>query len=325
MSILQIGPYTIDSIETGSFALDGGAMFGVVPKTLWAKTNPADDQNRIEMRARAMLIRRKADAQGPARNILVDCGMGHKWATKFAEIYKVDFTRWNLDQELKAHGLTREDITDYIATHLHFDHAGGLTYRENPVDPKSELRPTFPNATVYVQRRNWELAWNPTEKDRASYLKENFEIYSDSARIGRKLVLLDTPSTDPSGVTRHGSPDSKEEEILPGIKVEVSNGHTLGMQIVRVAWDSPNNAPPKSIIYCADLIPTQTHVRVPFIMGYDNYPMFILMEKKKLLHRAVDEGSYLFYEHCPHTIASQVKRTEKGDFEATKHLFQAPT
>ena len=278
------------------------------------KTNPADDQNRIEMRGRAMLIRAPAQGQNSAINAIVDCGMGDKWSEKFKSIYKVETTKWTLKQSLMDKGVSPEDITHVIQTHLHFDHAGELTYLENPSNPKSELLPTFPNAQLFVQRRNWETALNPIEKDRASYLKENFEIYSDGARMGRKLNLIETPATDPSGRTPFALPDSKEEEILPGISVSVSHGHTLGMQLVRVSDDQT------AITYCADLIPTSTHVRIPFIMGYDNFPVFILEEKKRLLNRVADEGSYLFYEHCPNRIASKVSRTKKGDFEATHDL-----
>ena len=316
--MLKIGPYTISAVETGSFGLDGGAMFGIVPKPLWKKTNPADEANRIDMRLRAMLIQKPKDESGPARNIIVDCGIGYKWAEKHQKIYKIDHSKLSLEAGLQQKNLTREDITDVILTHLHFDHAGGLTRFLKEGDPKSEIIPTFPNAQVYLQKRNWDLAWHPSEKDRASYLTENYAPYADAKSSARKLCLLDTQAIDPSGVMKFNGPNSKEEEILPGISVEVSNGHTLGMQIVRVSgakWSDP-----KSIVYCADLIPTATHVRIPFIMGYDCFPMFILEEKKKLLNRVVDEQGYLFYEHCPHMAASSVIKTKKGDFEHGKPL-----
>lgn len=307
--MIQIGPYTIQSIETGSFALDGGAMFGVVPKTLWEKTNPADDKNRIDMRARALLIQKSPDSSNPeALNILVDCGMGEKWNAKFKEIYKVDHLQWSLDRSLKAKGLCPEDITDVIATHLHFDHVGGLTYLEDPNNPDSELLPSFPNARLWVQKRNWDLAWSPNEKDRASYLTENYSIYKNSKDLSKKLQLIQTPSVDPTGESAYSDPKSEETEIYPGIKVRVSHGHTPGMQLVKV---SDSN---QSLLYCADLIPTSSHVRIPFIMAYDCYPIFILKEKKQVLRKAVEENTILFYEHCPHHIATRIVQTPKGDF-----------
>lgn len=284
-------------------------MFGIIPRPLWEKTNPPDAQNRIDLHLRCMLIQKPADKSGPARNILVDNGIGTKWSEKHRGIYAIDHSQWSLITGLAEKGLTPEDITDVIATHLHFDHVGGMTKRLKEDDPSSELIPTFPNAQVYLQRRNWELANDPTEKDQGSYLDENFAIYGDGAVAGRKLVLLDTPSIEPSGVTSFSGPEPKEEEILPGISVFVSHGHTLGMQIVRVSDGK------KSISYCADLIPTASHVRIPYIMGYDCYPMFILKEKKIFLDRVASEGGYLFFEHCHRMAATEVVRTKKGGFD----------
>lgn len=310
--MLKIGPYTLSSVETGSFALDGGAMFGIIPKPLWEKTNPADTANRIDMRLRCLLIRKPADATGPARNILVDCGIGLKWAEKFEKMYKIDHTQWSLVTELAGQGLRLEDITDVIATHLHFDHAGGLTRRERPTDPQSPLVPTFPNAKIWVQERNWELAWHPSEKDQASYLTENYGLYQSDLKS--KLTLVSTRAVEPTGRELYSGPRTEETELLPGISVSISNGHTLGMQIVRI--QDPTRREATNLIYCADLIPTATHVRTAWIMGYDCYPIFILQEKKLLLNRAADEGSILFYEHCPRFAATRVVRTAKGDFEA---------
>ncbi len=308
--MLKIGPYTITSIETCSFGLDGGAMFGVVPKALWARSNPPDGENRIEMRARAMLIRAPKSSAGPARNILVDSGMGEKWKQKHVDMYAIDHSVFSMDRSLAAQGLKREDITDVIQTHLHFDHAGGLTRFEKTGDPTSAIIPSFPNAKVFVQKRNWDLAWHPSEKDRASYLTENYAPYKDAATFGRKLEIVDSSGPDPDGSKSFSDPVPGETEIYPGISVWVSHGHTLGMQLVRVSDGKT------SITYCADLIPTATHVRVPFIMAYDNYPMFILKEKKLLLDRVVQEKGFLFYEHCPKMPASAVDVDEKGQFKA---------
>lgn len=306
----QVGPYTLQSIETGTFALDGGAMFGIVPKTIWEKSIPADDQNRIGMNLRALLVR------GPGMNLLVDCGMGSKWSEKHQKIYKIDHHTYTLERSLQQAGLTPEDITHVVLTHLHFDHAGGMTYAD-PHSPKDFL-PTFPRAKVYLQQRNWDLGWHPNEKDRASYLTENYSIYADGAHSARNLERIETRAVEPTGKQVYDGPRSDEETLLPGISVEVSNGHTLGMQIVRIS--DPHN-PANNVVYCADLIPTSAHVRVPFIMGYDCYPIFILAEKKKLLNRAADEGSILFYEHCPLMAASRVVRTPKGDFEAGERIL----
>jgi len=302
--MLKIGPYQLTTIETGRFALDGGAMFGIVPKTLWNRSNPADELNRIDMNLRALLI------QTTGKKILIDCGMGLKWADKLSKIYKIDHEKWSLNKSLSDKGLRPEEITDVILTHLHFDHAGGLTRREDPSNPDSKLLPVFPNAEIYVQKRNWDLAWDPSEKDQASYLTENYSIYKDS----KKLHLVETPSIEPSGITPFDEPTLDETELFPGVSVFVSHGHTLGMQIVKVS-DGKSH-----LYYCADLIPTSSHVRIPWIMAYDCYPMYILKEKKKFLERAKNEGAYLFYEHCPLMHASKIGVDPKGNYEAIEPL-----
>ncbi len=284
----KIGPYEIHTIETGSFALDGGAMFGIVPKTIWSKTNPADELNRIEMRLRCLLLLEKDSAQKLKRAILIDNGMGNKWSEKYCEIYKVNHSQWNIESELSKKGMKPEDITDIIATHLHFDHMGGTTKRVANTKGQSELVATFPNAKIWVQKANWELAYNPNEKDRASYLKENYEIYHESS----KLNLLETSY-------------KIREEILPNIFVRISNGHTTGMQLVEIA--DQNHA----LIYCADAVPTATHIKIPYIMGYDCYPITLLEEKKILLKEAEERNMILFFEHCPRAEGATVSHDGK--------------
>jgi glyoxylase-like metal-dependent hydrolase (beta-lactamase superfamily II) len=312
MPAINIGSYKVSSLETGQFALDGGAMFGVVPKTLWQKTNPADDANRIPMNMRSLLIQKPKDAEGPARNMIVDCGIGYKWTKKMEGIFKIDHSQFSVDRGLKEHDLTPDAITDVIQTHLHFDHAGGLTkYLEgaSPGDKNAEVEPVFQNATVWVEKRNWDLAWSPTEKDRASYLQENYSPYKNDPAFSRKLNILETaPIQTKQSLIKSGR-GTESTEIAPGISVEVSDGHTIGMMMVKIA-DSKI-----SILYGADLIPMSSHIRIPYIMAYDCHPMLILEEKKSVLNRMVDENGLLFFEHCPFVEGCSVKRTERGDFE----------
>ncbi len=278
----KVGPYTVTLLETGEFALDGGAMFGVVPKTLWERTNPPDSSNRIDMALRIMLI------QGPGKNILVDTGIGDKWDEKYKAIYRISHARYSLEKSLKEAGLKFTDITDVIMTHLHFDHCGGCTYQE-----KGQLKLMFPQATHFVQKEQWEWANRPLEKDRASFLKENFEPLSHA-----KLKFLEG-----------------ESEIYPGIHVLISHGHTRSQQVVKVTDGK------QTVFYCADLIPTSSHIPVPYIMGYDNFPTIIMEEKRKILEQAVKENWILCFEHDPKVSACTVcKDPEKGRF-ALKEKF----
>lgn len=278
---MKINRYELHSIETGRFGLDGGAMFGIVPKALWSKLNPSDDENRIDLALRALLI------MGNKRNILVDNGIGTKFSEKYKKIYKIDHSKYNLDSSLKKYNLETRDITDVILTHLHFDHAGGSTYKED-----GELRLTFPNATYYVQKANYEWALTPNEKERGSYLKENFVPVLEKG----KLQLVEGKS-----------------EIMPYIDVIVSNGHTTGLQLVRIS-DERNK-----LVYCADLIPTTSHIKLPYIMGYDINPLKIIEEKKELLSTACSDNWILFFEHDIITEAAKVKKTEKG-FEVKEKI-----
>ena len=271
---MKIGNYTIRSLETGRFALDGGAMFGVVPKVLWQKTNPADELNRITLALRVLLL------EGNNRYILVDTGIGHKFNAKQETIFGIDHRHSNLENSLNELGLKPTDITDVILTHLHFDHAGGATCLK-----EEQVVPTFPNAQYYVQRKNWEWANNPTEKDRASYLKENFIPLMESGQ----LKLLED-----------------EGEILPDIYPWLSNGHTVGQQLIRISDGQ------QTLIYCADIIPTSSHLNVPYVMGFDLYPLTTIEEKKQILQQALAENWVIFFEHDPIIEACTVKESEKG-------------
>jgi len=277
---MKIGNYNIHSIETGRFALDGGAMFGIVPKVIWNKTNPSDHSNRIEMALRSLLI------IGENRKILVDTGIGFKYEGKFKEIYKIDYSRYSLLNSLKNYNTSSEEITDVILTHLHFDHAGGNTIIKN-----GDLQPAFPSATYYIQEGNLEHALKPNEKDKASYLSENFK-----PLISHNLLKI----------------IKGETELFPGIELLVVTGHTLAQQLVKI---SDGN---KTLLYCADLIPTSSHIPIPYVMGYDLHPMITIEEKKKILRDAVDNNWILFYEHDPFVEASEVVFTEKGFFRGNK-------
>ncbi|NTV45844.1 MAG: MBL fold metallo-hydrolase [Chlorobiales bacterium] len=269
---MKIGNYDIYALETERFALDGGAMFGTVPKTLWERTNPPDEKNRIDLSTRAMLI------VGNGRNILVDTGIGQKWPEKLRAIYKVSESF--LESNLARLGFRPEDITDVILTHLHFDHAGGAV---KLVEGKPVL--TFPNATFHLQEENYRWALTPNPRERASYLKENFMPIMDAG----KFVFV-----------------NGETELFPGIFTLMSQAHTRGQQLIKVT-DGEN-----TLCYCADLIPTSSHIPVAWGMGYDLYPLELMEEKKRLLEQAVDENWTLFFEHDVYRQASRLIKGEKG-------------
>jgi glyoxylase-like metal-dependent hydrolase (beta-lactamase superfamily II) len=271
---MTIGEYTLHSIDTGTFALDGGAMFGVVPKILWERSNPPDAKNRIPLAARALL------AVGGGRRVLIDVGNGTKFAEKLAAIYAIDNSGATLEGSLRRYGLAPSDITDVILTHLHFDHAGGSTIRKEGL-----LQPAFPNATYHVQKEHWHAANNPTERDRASFFPEDF------------LPLHER------GMLRF---TSGEGEVLPGISVRIVNGHTTALQCP-VLSDGDT-----TLFYCADLMPTVTHVQLPWIMAYDLRPLVTLEEKRAVLDQAAREHWVLFFEHDPSIAAGRVRITDRG-------------
>lgn len=271
---MKIGSYEIHPIETGRFALDGGAMFGIIPKPLWEKSNPPDSRNRITLAARALLM------IGDNRKILIDNGNGSKFTPKQVDIYNLDLSEFDIDRSLEALGISTEEITDVILTHLHFDHAGGSTYRNN-----GEVVPKFPNATYYVQREHWDHALHPTEKDRGSFMPDDFMPLMN----GGLLELVDG-----------------ECELFPGVSLLVVNGHTSAQQLPLISDGS------STLLYSCDLFPTTSHVPLPYLMAYDLRPLVTLEEKRKLLNRAVDGDWTLFFEHDPLTVAGKVTRVEKG-------------
>lgn len=271
---MTIAGYQIDLVEAGRLGLDGGAMFGIVPRPLWEKRIPPDDRNRIPLAMRCLLLR------GHGRTILVDTGVGHKADAKFEQIYAVDHEHSTLLGSLSDLGVAPEAVTDVILTHLHFDHAGGATTR----DSDGTLRPTFPEATVYVQRTHWDWA-HESEREAASFLAENMDPLDASGR----LSLLDG-----------------DEPPAPGLRLHVVDGHTRGQQLVSVHDGR------QSLLFAADLVPTAAHVPLLWIMAYDVEPLKTLAEKRRLLGEAADNDWTLVFEHDPEVATARVTMTDRG-------------
>ena len=271
---MTIGPYSLTSLETGRFALDGGAMFGIVPWVFWTRTNPPDERQRITLATRSLLLR------GGGRTILIDNGNGDKWNDKLKDIYRLDNTGGDLWSSLTKAGVRAEDVTDVILTHLHFDHAGGSTIRRN-----GRLMPAFPNAAYYVQRDHWEWSQQPTDRDRASFMPDDYLPLWEAGM----LQLVDGP-----------------RELFPGIEMVVCNGHTTAQQLPKISDGTT------TLLFCCDLVPTASHIPYPYIMGYDLRPLVTLDEKKRILPRALAEGWILYLQLYPSVEAVTLKATDKG-------------
>lgn len=271
---MKIGSYEIRAIETGRFALDGGAMFGIVPWVFWSRTNPPDSRQRISLAARCLLL------TGNGKVILVDNGNGTKWSDKLKDIYRLDNSVHDLERSLRAYGVFPNEVTDVVLTHLHFDHCGGSTKIEN-----GKIVPAFPRAHHYVQREQWNLAVRPTERDRGSFMNDDFLLLQESGM----LAFVEG-----------------EKELFPGISVLVCNGHTAAQQLPVISDGA------RTLLFCCDLVPTASHLPYPYIMGYDVRPLVTLEEKKKILPRANDGKWILFLEHDPETEAITLRQTEKG-------------
>jgi glyoxylase-like metal-dependent hydrolase (beta-lactamase superfamily II) len=269
---VQFGEFELISLSDGTFRLDGGAMFGVVPKTLWQKRTQADDRNRIPMGLRPLLVRTPTDT------VLIDSGIGDKMPPKLVDIYAIDRTR-HLDHSLADAGLTADDITVVVATHLHFDHFGGSTMLEGET-----IVPRFRNARYLIRRDEWHDATHTHERNRASYLSENF------------LPLAD------AGVVDFIENDG---EVLPGISVWQTGGHCLHHQWVRVESGG------RTAAFVADLIPTTAHLDAAWIMGYDLYPMDTFYYKQRFLREAIDGEYVVFFEHDP-AIPAGIIREKDG-------------
>jgi glyoxylase-like metal-dependent hydrolase (beta-lactamase superfamily II) len=271
---MQIGKYKLYLIDSVRFSLDGGAMFGIIPKVLWEKTNPPDEKNRIPLAARNMLL------ISESRKILIDTGMGEKWEEKEREIYRIEQNEHSLENSIRKIGVQPEEITDVILTHLHFDHTGGSTKIEN-----GKIIPAFSNAKFYAPESNYNWAINPSERDRGSYLKNCF------------VPLME------NGVLNLIYDNSQFDDEIEFISV---NGHTFGQQLVKI-FDGE-----KTFLFCGDLFPTSTHIRLPYIMGYDLQPLITLEEKKNILELAASQNWKLVFEHDPYHAAASIVETEKG-------------
>lgn len=271
----QLNELKLHAIDTTVFGLDGGAMFGVVPKNLWSKKyHPADDQNRIPLAARPLLV------EYGKKIILIDNGNGTKYTDKIANIYNINLQESDIELALQKNGFNADQITDVILTHLHFDHAGGSTKLEN-----NQYVPVFKNAKYYVQKEHFQWALNPTEKDRASFMKENYmPIYENGM-----LELIEG-----------------DGELFPNIELITTNGHTKSLQMVKIKSGN------QSLLFLADLCPTNAHLNYSYSMGYDNFPLTTLEERKKYLTQAFEENSIVFFEHDAFVKAAKLKQTDKG-------------
>ena len=267
-------------INAGNFKLDGGAMFGVVPKSLWTRTNPADSNNMIDIAARCLLI------EDDNRLILIDTGMGDKQSDKFYGYYHL----WGddtIDKSLAKYGFQRDDITDVFMTHLHFDHCGGSIKYNND---RTLLEPAFKNAHFWSNEKHWKWATQPNRREVASFLKENILPMEDSGHL--KFTQL------PKDAILKGS--------ALGFDIFFANGHTEKQMLPMINYKG------KTICFMADLLPTVGHLPIPFVMGYDTRPLLTLDEKEKFLNLAADNNYYLFLEHDAHNELITVQHTEKG-------------
>lgn len=267
-------------IETGNFKLDGGAMFGVVPKTLWSRTNPADSQNRIDLAARSLLI------EDGNRLILIDTGMGNKQEDRFFQHFGL-YGKNSIDFSIEKAGFSRSDITDVFLTHLHFDHCGGAV-RWNKTKTAYEL--SFPNARYWSNEEHWKWAVNPNGREKASFLLENLMPIQESGQLN----FVETPT----------SPFTDECGL--GFGVLFVDGHTEKQMIPHISYRG------QTFVFVADLLPTAGHLPLPYIMGYDVRPLQTLQEKKRFLNLAADQNFILFMQHDAINPLIRVRHTEKG-------------
>lgn len=267
-------------VESGNFKLDGGAMFGVVPKTIWTKTNPADESNLIDIAARCLLI------EEGNRLILIDTGMGNKQTDKFFGYYSL-WGDHSMDKSLAKHGFNRDDITDVFMTHLHFDHCGGSVVWNND---RTGYEVAFKNAKFWTNENHWEWATKPNAREKASFLSENILPMQESGQLN----FINRP--------KEGFIESSEL----GFGIFFADGHTEKQMLPHINYNG------KTIVFMADLLPTAGHIPLPYVMGYDTRPLLTLDEKAKFMNEAAEKGYYLFLEHDAHNEIITVEKTEKG-------------
>jgi len=267
---VKLGALELIPLLDGHFRLDGGAMFGIVPKPLWERRAPADDRNRIRVGLRPLLVRGE-------KTMIIDAGIGGKMDAKSVDIYGIERPR-DLSDSLAGAGLTVEDVDIVLATHLHFDHAGGFTARS----ASGAIEPAFPRARYVVRTAEWEDATHPHERNRASYLAENF------------VPLRDADVVD-------FIPD--DVEVMPGVRVRRSGGHTMHHQVVMIESGG------KTAVFPADMIPTVAHIDEPWIMGYDLYPMDTLAFKRTFIREAIEREYLIFFEHDPEIAAGYIRES----------------
>ena len=270
---MRIGDYDLYSIETSEFSLDGGAMFGIIPKPIWERQASSDALNRIDMVTRSLLL------CSDERKILIDTGNGTKWEEKYREIYNIDTSRYNIDNSLTKYGFNADDITDIICTHLHFDHAGGNTKIDD-----GTIVPTFPNAKYWVTKEHWDLANHPSQKDSGSFIEHDWKVLAENGMIE----------------TVNGN-----EPFIKGIDSYITQGHTAGLLHPMISDGT------KTLFYGADIFPLAAHISIPWVMAYDVQPVVTMKEKEILLPKMQDEEWILFLEHDPKIQACTVHQDGK--------------
>ena len=270
---MKIGKYHLYSIETSEFGLDGGAMFGIIPKPVWERKAPADEFNRVNMVTRSLLL------ISDEKKILIDTGNGTKWEEKYKQIYDINTDRYNIEKSLGKYGFNSEHITDVICTHMHFDHIGGNTKIKS-----GEVVPTFPNAKYWMSKENWELANHPSQKDAGSFIEHDWKVLAENQMI----EIIDG-----------------KEPFIDGIETFVTYGHTPGLLHPIVSDGS------KKLFYGADIFPMVAHIPIPWVMAYDVQPVVTMEEKRKLLQKMEREDWILFFEHDPLIQACTVHKDGK--------------
>ena len=270
---MKIGKYDLYSVETSEFGLDGGAMFGIIPKPVWEKKVPADELNRVNMVTRSLLL------VSDEKKILIDTGNGTKWEEKYKQIYDINTDQYNIEKSLGKYGFSSEQITDVICTHMHFDHIGGNTKIKS-----GEVVPTFPNAKYWISEENWKLANHPSQKDAGSFIEHDWKVLAENQMI----EIIDG-----------------REPFIEGIETFVTNGHTPGL-LHPIVSDGSNK-----LFYGADIFPMVAHIPIPWVMAYDVQPVVTMKEKQKLLQKMEREDWILFFEHDPHIQACTVHKDGK--------------